>query len=462
GGKMAREPVKAIVCISLAFMVNWRLTLLSLLFVPIAGFMFYRFGKLLKQASYRMMESMSRIYKVLEETLNAFRIVIAFGNESKHRAQFHRENRAYYSKAMKIRIIDGITNPSVELMGMCAIFITVLPCMYLLLRNTTTIWGIQLADDPPTMPTLILLYTFLVGTVDPVRKLSTIYSKLKRSIAAADRIMELMDQKSLVKESSTPRVLPRHQQKIEFQNIRFAYARRDGDKSPDTLNDVSLTVEHGECVVIVGENGSGKTTLVNLLPRYFDPDRGSIFIDGVDIQEVPLASLRSQLGVVTQDTFLFNDTVYENIRYGNPLASREQIEQVAEQAGVAQFIDQLPQGYDTMLGEKGTGLSGGQRQRIALARALVRNPSILILDEATSAIDSQSEYHIQQALKQFSKSCTTFIITHAVNQSLLEVATKIVVMHEGNLIACGTHEQLLETCPVYHNLFQAQVKQRAA
>ncbi len=462
GGKMAREPIKAVACISLAFMVNWRLTLLSLLFVPMAGLMFYRFGKLLKQASHRMMESMSRIYQVLEETFNAFRVVIAFGNERKHRTRFHRENRAYYSKAMKIRIIDGITNPTVELMGMCAIFITVLPCMYLLLRKTTTIWGVQLADDPPDIPTLILLYTFLVGTVDPVRKLSSIYSKLKRSIAAADRITALLDQESMVNEPKMPRVLPQHCKKIEFQDIRFAYASRNGEKTPDVLNNVSLSVEFGECVVVVGENGSGKSTLVNLLPRYYDPDRGRILIDGIDIQQAPLKSLRSQLGVVTQDTFLFDDTIIENIRYGNPTASREEIEQAAATAGVDQFITQLPKGYETVVGDKGAGLSGGQRQRIALARALIRKPSILILDEATSAIDSQSEYHIQQALKQFRKSCTTFIITHAVNRSLLDVVTKIVVMHEGSLIASGTHEQLLETCPIYLNLFHAQVKQKAA
>ena len=215
-------------------------------------------------------------------------------------------------------------------------------------------------------------------------------------------------------------------------------------------------------MVVVGENGSGKSTLVNLLPRYYDPDRGRILIDGIDIKQAPLKSLRSQLGVVTQDTFLFNDTIMENIRYGNPLATREEIEQAAATAGVDQFISQLPKGYETIVGDKGAGLSGGQRQRIALARALVRKPSILILDEATSAIDSQSEYHIQQALKQFRESCTTFIITHAVNRSLLDVVTKIVVMHEGSLIASGTHEQLLETCPIYLNLFHSQVKQKAA
>lgn len=462
GGKMAREPFKAISCIALAFMVNWRLTLLSMIFVPITGYIFYRFGKLLKQASFKMMECMSRIYQVLEETFNSVRVVIAFGNTQRHRANFHRENKHYYEKAMRIRFIDSLTNPTVELMGISAIFVTVLPCMYLLLRKTTTIWGIQLANSPPDISTLILLYTFLVGTIDPVRKLSSIYTKLKRSVTAIERIDEFLHTETRVLESENPRLLPRHRKSIQFENIRFAYATKENRPRPEALQDVSLNVEFGECVIVVGENGSGKSTLVNLLPRYYDPDSGRILIDGVDIQQVPTKVLRSQLGVVTQETQLFNGTIYDNIRYGNPSATRQQIEDAAVQAGVTQFIDQLPDGFETHMGEKGAGLSGGQRQRIALARALVRQPAILILDEATSAIDSQSEFHIQQALQRYRNQCTTFIITHAVNSSLLDLCSRIVVMHEGVLIAEGQHEQLIETCPLYLNLFQAQVKQRAA
>ncbi len=462
GGRMAREPVKAIACMGAAFFVNWRLTLLSMIFVPLAGYMFMRFGKMLKKASHRMMDSMSRIYQVLEETLNSMRVVIAFGNGRRHRRKFHQENQAYYEKAMRIRLIDSFTNPIVELLGIGAIFVTVLPCMYLLLRKTTTIWGVQLADEPPDIPTLMLLYTFLVGTVDPIRKLSTVYSKLKRSVVAADRVTEFLASDSRIQEPVTPRVMPRHTKEIEFQNIRFSYASKEESNRPDALCDVSLQVNFGETIVVVGSNGSGKSTLVNLLPRYYDPNRGRILVDGVDIRDVPSRALRSQLGVVTQDTFLFNDTIYENIRYGNTEATRQEVEDAARQAGVTQFIEQLPLGFETMIGEKGAGLSGGQRQRISLARALIRKPSILILDEATSAIDSQSEFHIQQALKNLSFECTTFIVTHAVNRSLLELVSRIAVMHEGKLVACGGHEHLLETCPIYQDLFHAQVRQKAA
>lgn len=462
GGKMAREPFKAFACIVLAFMVNWRLTLISMIFLPVAGYTFHRFGKMLKSASHRMMESMSRIYQVLEETFNSIRVVIAFGNTQRHRANFHRENKKYYEKTMRIRCIDALTNPTVELLGIGSIFFTVLPCMYLLLRQTTTIWGIKLADTPPDVATLILLYTLLVGTIDPMRKLSSVFTKLKRCVAAMDRIDQFLHRESMVREPAQKQVLPRHSECIEFHEIGFSYATKDGSPRPPALSQVSLKIKFGECVVVVGENGSGKSTLVNLLPRYYDPDRGSILIDGVDIQQVPLKSLRRQLGVVTQETHLFNATIYENIRYGNLHATRADIEEAAANAGVTQFINQLPDGYETMIGEKGAGLSGGQRQKISLARALVRKPTIMILDEATSAIDSQSEFQIQQALKRFTSQCTTFIITHSVNRSLLDVATRIVVMHEGRLIAHGTHEQLLETCPIYHNLYQAQVRQRAA
>ncbi len=461
-GKMAREPFKAFACIALAFLVNWRLTLLSIVLLPLAGYIFYRFSRMLKHASIRMMESMSKIYQVLEETFNSSRVVIAFGNPRKHRANFHRENKRFYEKNMKIRLIDAMTNPTVELLGIGSIFITFLPCMYLLLRQTTSIWGIQLANTPPNVSTLMLLYTLLVGTVDPLRKMSSVFTKLRRSVSAMERIDKFLQQDTLVREAPEPKTLPRHARSIEFQDIYFAYATKNNAARPDALKNVSLKVKFGECVVVVGENGSGKSTLVNLLPRYYDQDRGNILIDDVDIQQTKLKDLRHQLGVVTQETFLFDGSIYDNIRYGKPTATEDEILEAAEYAGVSQFINQLPEGYQTLIGEKGASLSGGQRQRIALARALVRNPAILILDEATSAIDSQSEQHIQQALKKYVNQCTIFIITHSVNRNLLDIASRIVVMHNGELIAQGKHEQLLESCPIYHKLYQAQVKQRAA
>ena len=228
------------------------------------------------------------------------------------------------------------------------------------------------------------------------------------------------------------------------------------------LDKVSLKIRAGEVIAVVGENGSGKSTLVNLLPRYFDPEHGSVHIDGVDIRNVRSRDLRNQMGVVTQETLLFDDTIYNNIRYGRPDATSEEIETAARQAHVTQFLDQFPDGFETRVGEKGSRLSGGQRQRIALARAMLRDPTILILDEATSAIDAQSEFLIHKALASFTKDRTTFIITHSVSQSILDLVSRIVVMEQGQLVAVGTHQDLIATCPQYQRLYRMQVQQHAA
>jgi subfamily B ATP-binding cassette protein MsbA len=309
---------------------------------------------------------------------------------------------------------------------------------------------------------LSVLYALLAGVSDPVRKLSSVYARLKKSAAAADRIFGLMDKQTLVREPVTPVELPRHKDSIEFRKIAFTYASTASHARPCVLDEVSLKVAAGEVVAVVGENGSGKSTLVNLLPRFYDPDGGAVLIDGRDIRDCRLRDLRRQVGVVTQETLLFDETIYDNIRYGKPQASRQEIERAAEQAHVTQFLDQLPEGFATPVGEKGSRLSGGQRQRISLARAILRDPSILILDEATSAIDSQSEYLIHKTLAEFVKGRTTFIITHSVTQSILDLVTRIAVMEQGQLRACGTHAELLESCAAYQRLYRMQVRQHAA
>ncbi len=462
GGKVIREPFKAVTCIVCAFLVNWQLTTLILVFVPITGLIFYRFGKLLKRASQRMMESMTRIYKTLEESFSALKVVIAFGNGRAHRRRFHLENKEFYRKAMRIVRIDALTGPVTEAMGMCAFFVALMPCSYLLLRGTTSIGGIKLAETAPDVATLGLFFAFLAGAIDPIRKLSSVYSKLKRSTAAADRVLAFMETETLVKQDEQPLTLAKLSKTIEFQNISFSYYTKENERRNEVLSDVSLTIDHGEVVVVVGENGSGKSTLINLLPRYYDPSRGSVLFDGVDIQQARLTDLRSQIGVVTQETLLFDDTIYENIRYGFPGATKTQIEDVALRAGVMQFIDNLPDGFDTVVGEKGSALSGGQRQRIALARAMLRDPAILILDEATSAIDAQSETLILQGLRRFAAGRTVFIVTHLMSPSILDFVTKVLIMDRGKLVAYGPHADVLRTCPVYQNLFHARLAKHAA
>ncbi|MCH9654150.1 MAG: ABC transporter ATP-binding protein/permease [Planctomycetes bacterium] len=464
GGKIIREPLKALACIIFAFMINWRLTLLSFIFAPLIAIVFYKIGKMLKHASQKMMESMSRIYKTLEESFDSSKVIIAFNGARKHRNRFHHENKEFFKKAMSIVRIDSLTSPTTEMLGMMAIFIALIPGAYLVLRGKTEIWGIQLASAPMDVATLGVMYALLAGITDPARKMSSVYSKLKRTAAAAERIFSIIDRESLVKESEEPQPFPQNLESVQFKNIDFTYSlRKDSTRNNDPILDsVNLEVAAGEVVIVVGENGSGKSTLVNLLPRFYDPDKGSVLINENDIRDYRLKDLRNHIGVVSQETMLFDDTILENIRYGRPSASRAEIEAVAKKAHVSQFAEQIPDGLLYNVGEKGQELSGGQRQRIALARAILRDPEILILDEATSAIDSQSEILIHKALKEFAPGRTVFIITHSIGQSLLEFATRIVVMDSGKVVATGPHSTLINTCPRYQNLLSAQVRQRSA
>jgi subfamily B ATP-binding cassette protein MsbA len=467
GGKVVREPLKAMACLTGALLVSWQLTLLSLVFAPVAGIVFYRIGKKLKTASHRSMESMSRIYKTLEETFDAIKVVLAFDAAPRHRRRFHAENKEYYRKAMKIVRIDALTSPITEILGILAAFGALLPGAYLVLRQTDSIWGIKLASSNVDIAELTLLYVFLAGIIDPMRKLSSVYGKVKRSTAASDRIFALIDRKPLVREVPSPVPLPRHSRSIEFRRIEFHYAVTGDDPVQAVhprrvLDDVNLTIRAGEVIAVVGENGSGKSTLVNLLPRFYDPTHGTVLIDGIDLRDVPLRDLRGQIGVVTQETMLFDETIYENIRYGKPGATPAEVEAAARRARVLDFVAELPEGLETRVGEKGRRLSGGQRQRVALARAILRDPAIFILDEATSAIDATSERLIHEALKEFCRGRTVLLITHAVTKTLLEFITQVAVMDHGRLIACGPHERVYETCPAYRKLYRAQIDGRAS
>jgi subfamily B ATP-binding cassette protein MsbA len=274
----------------------------------------------------------------------------------------------------------------------------------------------------------------------------------------------MMDEKSILPEPKNPHMMVRHQTSITVKDVSFRYeGGEDGEtQRPLSLKNVNLEFRFGEVIAVVGGNGSGKSTLVSLLPRFMDPVEGAVLIDGVDIREFRTYDLRKQIGLVTQETLLFNDTIYENIRYGNPEATREQVEDAARQAHALSFISQLPDGFETVVGERGGRLSGGQRQRIALARAIVRDPSILILDEATSAVDTASEEIIHRVLKQFASGRTVFIISHVLNRTFLDLVTRIVVMDQGRVVATGTHEELMMNCPSYRALQMSQMPMRDA
>lgn len=463
GGKALTEPIKAITCIAGAFAVNWRLTALSFACAPLAGLLFGHLGKRLKRASRHQMESMSRVYRALIEPLQSFTSVLSYRNERLHRRRLAQENEDYYNKAMKIVRIDSMSSPSIEFLAMIGVFLGSLPGAYLVLRGQTTIWGIRLSAYQMEPAELALLYTLLAGVLDPARRIASIYSKVKKSGAAGERVFGWMDRTSLLQSNQNVVHLPRHQISIEFDHVTFHYARTsDGDLRKAALNDVSVTIPFGATVAVVGGNGSGKSTLANLLPRLFDPQSGSVRIDGVNISLADVRELRGQIGIVTQDTQLFDMSIAENIRYGFPSASLEEVIKAAHRAHVLSFVEQMPDGLHTGVGDRGHRLSGGQRQRVALARAILRNPAILILDEATSAVDMQSEQLIHGSLVDLAKNRTTLIVTHAMTPILLEQITHVLVMEEGQLIAFGPHEVVVKTCPAYRRLFDAQVKRRVA
>ena len=471
GSMMVLEPLKALFCVVCALGVNWRLTALSFVCAPVAVILFQKFGHGLKRASGRQMESMSRVHRVLDETLKSFRSVLAFRNERLHRRRLAQEQRDYFDKAQQIVRIDALASPSVEFLATVAVCATSLPGAYLVLYQQTSLFGITLSSTPMKASDLALLYTLLAGTLDPVRKLATVYSRVKRAAAACDRVFGWMDRSSLLTGPERTAPLPRHSVALEFDQITFRYATAidaNGETTgtdfarPPALDDVSVSIPFGATVAIVGGNGSGKSTLVNLLPRFYDAQSGTVRLDGVDLRQTDLRELRSQIGVVTQETLLFDRTIAENIAYGRAGTSRTEIEAAARRARVIDFARQLPDGLETQVGDRGHRLSGGQRQRVALARAFIRDPAVLILDEATSAVDAHSEQLIHESLREFSVGRTTLIVTHAMTTTLVELVSHVLVMDHGRAIAFGRHADVLATCPVYQRLFNAQSHRRAA
>jgi ABC-type multidrug transport system fused ATPase/permease subunit len=309
------------------------------------------------------------------------------------------------------------------------------------------------------LETLLQLYALLGAIADPVRKLSSVYTKLQSGAAAADRIYSIMDREAQVKSNPSGPWIKPVVRTIEFRDVCFSYL-----PGVSVLSSINLKINAGETIAFVGKNGCGKTTLLNLLPRFFDPDHGSIFVDGIDIRQANLRSLRRQIGLVPQDTTLFETTIFNNIAYGDRSATLEDVQDAAKRAHIHEAIMALEHGYETLLMvsgcENGYGLSGGQKQRIALARAILRNPSILILDEFSSQIDSEDEVLIQQAMTEFIRGRTTFMISHRLNT--LEMADRIVVMDQGRIEAVGTHVELLASCNIYQRLHEAHFQRKVA
>jgi ABC-type multidrug transport system fused ATPase/permease subunit len=449
--KLVREPLRVCFCLCGALYLNWRLTCLTLIVVPISAATTVRVGKIMKRAMRRSLESMSSIYKILQESFQGIRVVKSFAMERVERRRFFLETKNFYRKAIRVAMIDAMSDPVLEMLTLVTVAIALLAGSYLVLKKTIYLSlgpvQIQLASQVMAIEELLTLYGFLGGASDPIRKLANVHSKIQRAAAAADRICALMDREPQVVERPSASVLARHRNEIEFADVWFTYPGR-----PPLLKGVSLNVSHGETIALVGPNGCGKTTLMNLLPRFWDVDSGVIRVDGQDVRDLRIRDFRRQIGIVPQDTILFHDTIARNIAYGDPSASRDRIIQAAKRAYAHQFITTLPQGYETLIGERGHGLSGGQRQRLALARAMLRDPSILILDEATSAVDIQDEALIRKAIEEFSRGRTTFLISHSLGT--IQFADRIVLIDDGRIIAIGTDAELRRSSPLYRRLHE--------
>ena len=454
-GTVLREPLKALVCLAGAAWVSWRLFLITAFIAPVAGYLIHWLAKSLKRANRRALAELSNVYDRLEETFSGIKVIKAFTGESRERSRFHRDGKLLYRRTMRIAFYDSLVSPMTELLGIAVIVVVVIAGGYLVLNGQTHLFKVRISHEPLTHGTLTLFYGLLAGASDPIRRMTGVFNTVQQGITASDRIYELMDRQSLLVEAERPVRLPAPLGRIEFSDVSFAYKANE-----PVLQQVSLVIEPGETVAIVGPNGCGKSTLMNLLPRFYDPTHGTVSISGVDLRDARLRDLRARIGVVTQETLLFDDTVATNILYGRPEATFDEVREAARRAHAERFIeDKLSDGYASLCGPAGNRLSGGQRQRIALARAILRDPEILILDEATSQIDVESERLIHEVLQDFIQGRTAVMITH--RPSTLELADRVVVMDQGRIADSGTFAELAGRCELFRRLVHLDLRESA-
>ena len=433
-----RDPPKFFLYLITLFIMSWKLTLFVIILLPISGFLISRIAKSLKRKAKRGQSKLGDVLTLLEETLSGIRIIKAFNAESEIGGKFNKENDTHFRINTKIQRRQALASPLSEFMG--AILISLI------------LWfGGRMVLSPEPALTGEFFITFIVifsQLISPAKSFSTAFFKIQKGAASLDRIKELLQEDLKVKEVENPKTLNDFSQTIEFKNVNFKYDQEL------VLKNVNLKINKGEMVALVGPSGGGKSTLADMLPRFYDPTDGEILIDGENLKNLKIVDIRNQMGIVTQESILFNDSVFNNITLGSDETREEPVIEAAKIANAHEFITQTKNGYNSKVGERGGKLSGGQRQRLSIARAVFKNPPILILDEATSALDTESEKQVQEALDNLMENRTTLVIAHRL--STIQHADKIVVIENGEIVQVGKHDELVTQEGVYKKLFDLQ------
>ena len=435
--EMVTEGSILIGSIVLMFYLDWKLSLLTLIVIPMVGQAMKIFGRKIKVTGRVIQERAAEITALLQESISSVRVVKSFVREDYEIDRFCKQNELNFQAAMKNVQLTSLLTPTVEFLAAIAV--------------TLIVWfgGYEVVNGEITAGSLVAFLTYAVNLVNPVKRLSRVYGTLQKAMAAVDRVFGVLDLNESISDKPNAKPLPKIQGHVTLKDVSFEYK-----KGQPALEHVSLEAKSGQMIAFVGPSGAGKSTIANLIPRFYDVTDGAIYIDEHDIRDVTVSSLREQIGIVPQETMLFSATVMENIRYGRLDATDEEVIEAAKAANADVFIKELPEGYQTPIGERGLNLSGGQRQRMAIARAILKNPRILILDEATSALDTESEKIVQAALDKLMVGRTSFVIAHRL--STIFAADMIYVIDNGKICEHGTHEELLAKGGLYSNLYHIQ------